>query len=414
MTNTVEPKKKRTVKYVNTRKDVIGEGVPYIPDTEEKTVAIMGLVALNADLKATAQNMRPEEARYLTQMYVDRQRDRIHLDNQRKTLKERGVGHKMLDWAALNAAIQEQQINLALGRFAKGSDLGRWALSICGIGPIIAGGLLSLIDISKIQNVSQAEAFCGLASNVEWLGREKAASLVEATIGKREPTYEDIAAIGQRLYRRPANIINTCRFIAKKQGVADYMPTRAELVKGLAMRPWSAAARVLLWKAGKSFTKIQNKPDGYYGHIYAERKAFEWEQNLSGQYAPTAGLKAKTYGSGTDALIWTSGRVTPDLARQWRAAEAEDRPRVLREGMLKPGEPGGVPMLSPAHIEARACRYASQKFLAHFVMVGLRLADRPVPDPYIIGKENHTKVLYPPNFDWENRRVIDDKSGNDD
>lgn len=97
-------------------------------------------------------------------------------------------------------------------------------------------------------------------------------------------------------------------------------------------RPWNAALKVICWKAGESFVKTSNHENSVYGPIYRQRKERETEKNERGDYADQAAaiLQGKKIGKETEAYkAYSAGK------------------------------------LPPAHIHARACRYAVKLFLSH-------------------------------------------------
>jgi hypothetical protein len=146
-------------------------------------------------------------------------------------------------------------------------------------------------------------------------------------------------------------------------------PTRKSLAAALAKRPWNADLRVLCWKAGESFVKVSNATDDIYGHLYAERKEQESARNEAGAFADQARhiLATKNIGHGTDAY------------------------KAYSEGKLP-----------PAHIHARAKRWAVKLFLAHLhhVLHEVRLGTPP-PKPYILTQDNHTHYMRPPQWPME-------------
>lgn len=97
-------------------------------------------------------------------------------------------------------------------------------------------------------------------------------------------------------------------------------------------RPWNADLKTLCWKAGESFVKVSGDEEAVYGQLYAQRKAKEQARNEAGEYADQAAriLKAKNFGKTTDAY------------------------KHYSEGKLP-----------PAHIHARAKRWAVKIFLSH-------------------------------------------------
>jgi hypothetical protein len=97
-------------------------------------------------------------------------------------------------------------------------------------------------------------------------------------------------------------------------------------------RPWNARLKTLCWKVGESFVKVSNNPKDIYGHIYAERKAIETANNEAGLFSDQAARILETKKLGKDTEAYKS---------------------YVQE------------KLPPAHIHARAKRYAVKLFLSH-------------------------------------------------
>lgn len=98
------------------------------------------------------------------------------------------------------------------------------------------------------------------------------------------------------------------------------------------LRPWNAKLKVICWKAGQSFVKVSNNDNDVYGKIYKQRKEYETLQNDMGAYKEQAAhiLATKKIGKETEAY----------------------KSYILGK-------------LPPAHIQARAERYAVKIFLSH-------------------------------------------------
>jgi len=139
---------------------------------------------------------------------------------------------------------------------------------------------------------------------------------------------------------------------------------RVEWKKG-EKRPWNASLKTLCWKLGESFVKVSGHEDAYYGKIYADRKALEMQRNEAGEFAAQAEAKLAKYkiGKSTDAYKAYS-----------------------------------VGKLPPAHIHARAKRYAVKLFLAHLHEVMWRDEyETEPPLPYAIAHLDHVHKIDPPN-----------------
>ena len=128
-------------------------------------------------------------------------------------------------------------------------------------------------------------------------------------------------------------------------------------------RPYNAELKVICWKAGESFVKFHNHPDCIYGHLWRERKDLEIRKNEAGELADQAAhqLATKNYDRTTEAYKWYS------------------------QGKLP-----------PAHIHARARRYAVKIFISHLhVQIYERVYRRPAPVPYPIAFLGHAHYIAP-------------------
>lgn len=218
---------------------------------------------LTREIKENASTLTDNEARYLVDTYYQMQDFRISTNNQLRSA-EKGDDtfvseNSALCYIASSFETLENNIKLLLKAYAESKPIGRWLLSITGIGPVIAAGLIAHIDIKKVQTAGQIQAYAGLDPTKKW---EK----------------------GQK-------------------------------------RPWNAKLKVLCWKVGQSFVKVSNNEKDVYGKIYKERKAYEIEQNEKGAYAEQAANKLATtkIGKDTDAYKWYSEGKLPPAHIQQRA-----------------------------------------------------------------------------------------------
>lgn len=126
-------------------------------------------------------------------------------------------------------------------------------------------------------------------------------------------------------------------------------------------RPWNARLKVLCWKIGESFVKVSNHPHDVYGHLYVERKEYEQRRNDAGELADQAAatLATKKIGKETEAYKhYSQGR------------------------------------LPPAHIHARAKRWAVKIFLSHYHAEAYRqyYGTEP-PAPYPVAILGHAHIV---------------------
>lgn len=211
-----------------------------------------GVERLSRDLRAAAITLSRDEARFLTDAYYTMQDNRIRSSHQMRTLKESGEPHTVLSWLATQDATLEKQIAGALKRYVEAQEIGKWATSIVGIGPVITAGILSHIEIGKARTAGDIWRFAGLDPSVTW---EK----------------------GQK-------------------------------------RPWNAALKRLAFLMGESFVKVQANERDVYGKVYAARKELEIARNEAGEFAEQAAqaLATKRWRDGTDAKKhYESGKLPP-------------------------------------------------------------------------------------------------------
>lgn len=131
-------------------------------------------------------------------------------------------------------------------------------------------------------------------------------------------------------------------------------------------RPWNASLKVLTWKIGQSFMKFQNNSNDFYGKLYVQRKVEEVARNESGALAAEAerALSQKKYGKDTIAYAsYIAGK------------------------------------LPPAHIDARARRWVTKLFLAHYHGVAYQVHyGEAAPKPYVLSVLGHGHEIRTPNW----------------
>lgn len=215
---------------------------------------------LKKDIKTAAITLDKREVRYLVDSYYQIQDYRIQAAAQIRSLNESEEPHTVIQWLFKEMETLEKEIKKALRVYVESTSVGSWLLSICGIGEVIAAGLLAHIDIEKAPTAGHIWSFAG------------------------------------------------------------YDPNRSKLTKG-ETRSWNAKLKLVCWKAGESFVKVSNNDNDIYGHIYKERKAYEQAKNENGDYADQAAKKLETtkIGKDTDAYKWYSQGKLPPAHIQERA-----------------------------------------------------------------------------------------------
>ena len=206
-------------------------------------------VRLSRDIAEAAKTLSAREARYLVDAYYTMQEHRIRSSHQARASEEAKEPHRVTMWFQDRAALLEAQVKKALAIYAQASPVGRWALSVHGIGPVLAAGFLAHIEIERAPTVGHIWRFAGLDPTVAWDRGER--------------------------------------------------------------RPWNARLKVLCWKAGESFKKFHRNPKCVYGVIYAERKALEVARNDAGAFREQAEATLVKAPRHAQRAIYQKGKLPP-------------------------------------------------------------------------------------------------------
>jgi hypothetical protein len=326
---------------------------------------------------ASPTNMSKDEIRFMVASYYGVQELRKLLNNRVSALSKRDDPATMFDFIFSGVDITEKNIKKFLAVASATHPIGRWAESIRGIGPVISAGFLAHIDITKAPTVGHIWRFAGMDPTLDWLGKEKATTLVNSVLPRGATlTDEQFVEIANLANRRADALMTQVQNFAESTKKGTYL-TKENVIKTLSKRPYNADLKLICWKAGESFVKTSNHPQDIYGHVYAARKVLEIQQNEAGAYKEQADAKASKVGRSTDAYKSYS-----------------------------------IGQLPPAHIHARAKRYAVKLFLAHWHHVAFEIEyGTPPPKPYILNQEGHTHYIAPPNWPMENGVYVPKKSG---
>ena len=167
-------------------------------------------------------------ARYIVANYYSAQEQRKRVDMQLRHLGERANELAvLLKWQGDANAVMEAQVQRGLLAYAEASSIGRWMLSLHGVGPVLSAGFLAHLDITKTDTAGGFWAFAGLAANTQkWERGEK--------------------------------------------------------------RPWNADLKQVCYHFSECIKRTSNHPNSFYGKFYRERKALLVKRNDSGVYAERA------------------------------------------------------------------------------------------------------------------------------
>jgi len=327
------------------------------------------LEKLSKDIKAAAKTLGPRQARYLVDAYYTMQKNRMRALRQAATLAEFQEPNLLVLWQGRQNEILEKNLKSALGVYSQASPIGRWAESICGIGPVISAGLLSNIDMNKAPTAGHIWRYGGLDPTVRWIGSDKVKKIVQDVWEDFSDTEEvDFALFVPELARAlelPVDYVRRRGLLGEKGELLD-KATKATYIAGLVRRPWNASLKRLFWIIGESFVKVSTNKNDYYGKVWRQRSELETQRNENLEYKDQAArsLKEKNFGKDTDAY------------------------KAYIQGKLP-----------KARIHERAKRYAVKLFISHWHWVAYEITfQQKPPKPYVIEHLGHTDLLTPPNW----------------
>lgn len=217
------------------------------------TEALIPLTLADLDLRRSASTLGDREARYLVDLYYSMQDQRKRCANQMLALGAGNEPHAMIQWSTDTFLTVEKSIKGAMESYALAQRPGAWAMSIRGIGPIIAAGLLAHIQMAPWRCVQRTGPKDGCTP--------------EAPHG-------------------PGCAPRFTRTAGAVWRYAGLDPT-SKWEKGK-VRPWNARLKRLSWIIGDMFVKHRNHPSDFYGKLYDQRKVLELERNDAGNFADTA------------------------------------------------------------------------------------------------------------------------------
>lgn len=326
---------------------------------------------LSKDVKheiASVGEMTRKEAKMLVDSFYQAQRRRIETQNQIRSIvqctdESSTAMTSILDWELQNAMIEEKGLKDALQVVSEASKVGRWLLEIKGIGPTIAAGLLAYLDTNGGRHyATHFLSYAGINDNNRpWLGAEKSRLIVNEVLdGRKTITDDDLILLSAKTKWKYKTLDEACT--TRNADGSIKSRSKEKLIRQISKIPYNASLKTLCFKIGESFVKNGNR-GSLYGQLIQERKAYETEKNLNGDYADQAAkaLSEKNYGKDTDAYKWYS------------------------EGKLP-----------PAHINRRAIRWGVKLFLCHVFEEMYRVQNDKVPEPfYVFSHLGHQDYINP-------------------
>ena len=329
------------------------------------------LKRLRADLKNAATTMTPAEARYLVDVYYQRQEDRKRAANQTRAASEDDEPNTLVIWLADEFKALENVIKSAMDAYTDQFEVCRWAKSLYGVGPVLTAGIFAHIDIKRAPTAGSLWRLAGLDPTVKWKGAVETKSTIKNILCKSrdktkvgdtsEVTQQEIMAV-VAFFGRSVQTVTKDATTSKTGGSRPL--NVANLTKAITRRPWNARLKTLLWRMADVQKKFSNKEQCFYGQLYQKYKANLVRKNINREFA--------------------------DAAKQ----VLEDRPGHKQKAVYEQG------MLPDGHLDARALRWISKIFASHIHGVFYETTfGCPAPKPYAIAcLEDHTHMIEIPNW----------------
>ena len=237
-------KEKTTIK---TKEEVV-ELLPttdYDPDLLEGQVELVVPEGLTRDLKKELRNINGisrQEMKALIDNYYQLQNRRIALQGQIRALQQEtdnvntDAYCKVLEWQLQSQIIQEKGIKDALECICKSDEVGQWLLSIKGIGPVFAAGMIAYFDISRCNAATQFISYAGQNDNNRpWLGKEKATKIVNDIVGNsKEITDDMVIAISNKTQWKYSYLVANA--FDESKGKSN----KSDLIKACSKIPYNA------------------------------------------------------------------------------------------------------------------------------------------------------------------------------
>jgi hypothetical protein len=202
------------------------------------------------DLRTLTVELDSRSAREVVSAYYNLQENRMAFAAQARELEKQESPSELVKFLSYNLRLMEKSLKAPLQTYAESTTVGSWAIGQFGIGPVLAAGLLSHIDITKAPTAGSVWRYAGLDPTVVW---EK----------------------GQK-------------------------------------RPYNAELKTLCWKIGQSFMKFSGKEECFYGKLYKQDKQRRTEKNQSGDYSEFASsiLEKKNFKQNQTRKTLESGKLS--------------------------------------------------------------------------------------------------------
>ncbi len=297
--------------------------------TEEQTAEVVDFsfadpfMRLTKDVKQASRNLTRADARWLVDEYYLLQHNRIAAAAQERSSYEDDEPHRLVAWVNDTFSRFETAVKASMGEFAATYRVGQWCQAQYGIGPVLSAAMLCNFDIRKAPTVGHFWRFAGLDPSCKWLGKEKAKALLKELEVDETLTPNQAEAINKACGQHTTKIINVFQNGFKAPNGNKMILGASGVVRLLSVLPWNAKLKAICaYRMGECFVKFCNKPDCYYGNLYALKKAKLTEINEAGAFTETAAERVSTVGKTTEAYKAYAAGVLPkaqihNRARRW-------------------------------------------------------------------------------------------------
>lgn len=309
------------------------------------------LARIRKDLKANGKLMGRKEVKFLVKCYYEFQKERIISNNRIKAVERNGAEPvACLSFFMSHFEELEKTMITPLKAYVENDEVGQWLIKNKGIGPVIAAGFLSFLDITRAPSASHFISHAGFDPSMSW---DTDKGQWKRTITKHNPVTGQRDFIGEQLLGRK--------------------------------RPFNLELKTLCFKFSKSIVMV-GKGD-LYRQIYDERKALEIQRNAAGQFQAQAFALLERINKGKiQDLVQDDD--DDEKTPEEKEAEIKSYRATLAKGQLV-----------LAHLDARAQRHVKTIFLNHLFEVMYETHyRRKAPQPYALAHLAHVDYIAPPHY----------------
>lgn len=341
-----------------------------IIDNVDLTGIVGSIKKLQKDLSKVSQ-LSTREIRYLVDTYYRMQEMRKSTGNQIFALNNLQEPNELIDWFYKNTMVLEGELKKMLQAYSETKDIGRWMMSLRGVGPVISAGMISWVDVKKASTAGAVWRFAGVEPSAIWLSKKEAENWLKG----KEINEQTVADAAVEFNKKFETLLYDATHKYSNKKVSEIKLTRDSLVNALIRRPWNQKFKVLCWKFADCIVKHNGtgkvKVGNLYHRLYAQRKAYEENNNQNFAYADLAEKRMSEVAKSTEAY------------------------KYYKKGQLP-----------PAHITSRVYRWMAKIFLAHLhEKMYWKEFNCPPPNPYVLEHMGHKDKVSPPESEYDREGV---------